>query len=125
MDGEFKNNLNLFLKNYAPYIALGVVVLILISLLVLLLINRKKVNKKEEIKISTSSNDWIISLGGEDNIIETSSKGSRLTLNLKDITKIDETKLKELGVSSILKMSNKLILVLEDNASKIEQIIKK
>ena len=38
---------------------------------------------------------------------------------------INETKLKELGVTSLLKMSNKLILVIEENAAKIEEIIKK
>ena len=35
------------------------------------------------------------------------------------------SKLKELGVTSLLKMSNKLILVIEENAAKIEEIIKK
>ena len=125
MDGEFKNNINTFLKNNAIWIAVGFVVIILITLIILFLINRNKTKKIDKTTYSISTNDWLDSLGGKDNILEISSRGSRLTLSLKEISLINETKLKELGVTSLLKMSNKLILVIEENAAKIEEIIKK
>ncbi|MBR2507028.1 MAG: PTS transporter subunit EIIB [Bacilli bacterium] len=125
MDGEFKNNINTFLKNNAIWIAVGFVVIILITLIILFLFNRNKTKKIDKTTYSISTNDWLDSLGGKDNILEISSRGSRLTLSLKEISLINETKLKELGVTSLLKMSNKLILVIEENAAKIEEIIKK
>lgn len=125
MDGEFKNNINTFLKNNAIWIAVGFVVIILIILIILFLFNRNKTKKIDKTTYSISTNDWLDSLGGKDNILEISSRGSRLTLSLKEISLINETKLKELGVTSLLKMSNKLILVIEENAAKIEEIIKK
>ena len=125
MDGEFKNNINTFLKNNAIWIAVGFVVIILITLIIFFLLNRNKTKKIDKTTYSISTNDWLDSLGGKDNILEISSRGSRLTLSLKEISLINETKLKELGVTSLLKMSNKLILVIEENAAKIEEIIKK
>ena len=125
MDGEFKNNINTFLKNNAIWIAVGFVVIILITLIILFLFNRNKTKKIDKTTYSISTNDWLDSLGGKDNILEISSRGSRLTLSLKEISLINETKLKELGVTSLLKMSNKLIVVIEENAAKIEEIIKK
>lgn len=125
MDGEFKNNINTFLKNNAIWIAVGFAVIILITLIILFLFNRNKTKKIDKTTYSISTNDWLDSLGGKDNILEISSRGSRLTLSLKEISLINETKLKELGVTSLLKMSNKLILVIEENAAKIEEIIKK
>ena len=125
MDGEFKNNINTFLKNNAIWIAVGFVVIILITLIILFLFNRNKTKKIDKTTYSISTNDWLDSLGGKDNILEISSRGSRLTLSLKEISLINETKLKDLGVTSLLKMSNKLILVIEENAAKIEEIIKK
>lgn len=125
MDGEFKNNINTFLKNNAIWIAVGFVVIILLTLIILFLFNRNKTKKIDKTTYSISTNDWLDSLGGKDNILEISSRGSRLTLSLKEISLINETKLKELGVTSLLKMSNKLILVIEENAAKIEEIIKK
>lgn len=125
MDGEFKNNINTFLKNNAIWIAVGFVVIILLTLIILFLFNRNKTKKIDKTTYSISTNDWLDSLGGKDNILEISSRGSRLSLSLKEISLINETKLKELGVTSLLKMSNKLILVIEENAAKIEEIIKK
>lgn len=126
MDGEFKNNINLFFKDYAFYIALFFVAIILVTLLVIFLINKKKKTTKEVVnQISNDSIKWFDALGGDDNVIEISSKGSRLVVSLADPSNIDEVKLKELGVTSIIKMSNKLTLVIEENAIKIEQLLKK
>ena len=67
--------------------------------------------------------DWFLALGGKENIKEATAVGSRLNLNLANKDIIDRVKLKELGVSSVLVMSNKVTLVIEGQAEKIAQVI--
>ena len=117
---DLKENLNNFFSSYAFYIALGVVILIAIAIVLIFVLSRRK-NKtkinKQDVVIDT--NEWLAALGGKDNIIEKEARGSRLVLKLNDPEKIDESKLKELGVSNIMKMSNKITLVFEDQAEAI------
>ena len=122
-DTTFKEDIGLFFKNNALFIAIGVALIIAITIIIILLVNKNK--KTDAKKIDVKSNLlWLENLGGKENISNVESKGSRLSLTLIDVSKINEEKLKELGVSSIIKMSNKIILVVEDNAKKIEDLIK-
>ena len=116
---DFKDNLNNFFKSSAFYIALGVVVLIIIALVLILVFSKKKPSKisKQDVKIDT--NEWLDALGGRDNILEKRASGSRLTIVLKNPDLLNEDKLKELGVTNILKMSTKITLVFEDQAEAI------
>ena len=59
------------------------------------------------------------------NIKEIKAIGSRLNLVLLDKEKINRGRLKELGVTSILVMSNKVTLVIEGQAEKIASSIQK
>ena len=117
---EFKENLNNFFSSYAFYIALGVVILIAISIVLIVILSRRnkgsKVNKQN---VQIDTNEWLEALGGRDNIMEKSATGSRLVLKLNNPELIDENRLKELGVSNIMKMSNKITLVFEDQAEAI------
>ena len=90
--------------------ALGIVIYLIVS------------NKKEK---TNNGGVWLLALGSKENIKEVSAVGSRLTVNLEDKEKIDRVKLKELGVSSVLVMSNKITLVIEGKAEKIANLIKK
>lgn len=126
MDGEFKNNINGFLKDYALWIALAFVAIILITLLLIFVFNKKKkIEVKEEVKIDEDSSKWLKALGGIDNIVDSSARGSRLTINLKDTSIVDDLALKNLGVTSIVKMSDKIILVIENKANDLLEILKK
>lgn len=127
MDGQLKENVNNFLKYNAIWIAVSIVVLILITILVLLIVNRNKKSKRNVTpSISLDEDEWSKALGGNDNIIDAKAVGSRLTLILKDDSLIDSDSLKKLGVQSIMKMSNKLILVVEKQADLLlSKIIKK
>jgi phosphotransferase system IIB component len=49
--------------------------------------------------------------------------GSRIVLVLKDYQKIDQAKLKEAGVDSFIEMSDRLTLVIKDNADKVYHTI--
>lgn len=94
-----------------------VVVVFLILLFTVILPKKKKVSFKGE--------PWLLALGDKENIKEITAIGSRVNLVLVDKEKIDREKLKELGVSSVLIMSNKVTLVIEDKAEIIAANIQK
>lgn len=121
-EGQLKQDIGTFLKNNALWIALAIAAIILITLIVILLVYKFK-KKPDQIE-SSSSSDWINALGGADNVLEVNAVGSRLTLKLLDSSKLDEEKIKSLGVTNIIKMSNKITLVVEDKADKILAKIK-
>ena len=116
---EIKDDANAFLKNNALWIALAIVAVIVIVAVLLILLNRNKKNKKAKID-DTPNDEWVLALGGKENILEVSATGSRLTVKLQDINNCDKDKLKALGVSNIVTMSDKLVLVVEDKAEIIK-----
>ena len=81
--------------------------------------------KRKKASVLTNSGPWLLALGGKENIKEVTAIGSRLSVNLVDKENIDREKLKELGVSSVLVMSNKVTLVIEDKAEKVAATIQK
>ena len=107
--------------NPAVIIAIAVVAALLVVGCAVLLILRSKSNKTSKAKVSDS--EWIDALGGQNNILEASAIGSRLSVKLNDKEIINRDKLKELGVSSILVMSNKVTLVIEKQAEKVASVI--
>ena len=117
---QLKDDFNAFLKNYALWIAIAIVAVIVIVTVLLILLNKKKKNPKDEI-LKTSNDDWVNALGGKENILEVNATGSRLSVKLVDINKPDKEKLKQLGVSNIVTMSDKLVLVVEDKAEAIKE----
>jgi len=113
-----------FLRTYAIWICLAIIFIILVTLFFLLVLPRIKQNKKKTTSI-TEGVDWINSLGGNSNIISVSASRSRLTLEVKDISLINQNKLKTLGVSSVILMSQKVILVIDNGADEIKEKIEK
>lgn len=108
-----KNGFVDFLQNYGIFLAIGVAVIVLGAVVAVLLLQR---NKKEVApKKEYSSNEVFDALGGKDNVLSYSIAGSRISLTLLNYENIDEKKLNELGVSSIIKMSNKITLVVKDD----------
>ena len=99
-----------------------VVVDALLLLVVVAMIIRNKVSKP---KAKINNDEWIQALGGKENIKEVTAIGSRLSLTLTDKEIVDREKLKTLGVSSVLVMSNKVTLVIEDKAEKIAESLKR
>lgn len=80
--------------------------------------------KKRKVK-QIDSSVWLIALGGNENILSIEAKGSRLSLQLKDKEKMDKVTLTNLGVKSIIEMSNKIVLVLPNDANKVVSEINK
>ena len=100
-------------------IILGALLVVAVVIFLVIKLRSKKANK------SIDNNEWFVALGEKENIKEVSGVGSRLTLVLVDKEKIDREKLKSLGVSSVLTMSNKVTLVIEGQAEKILENLKK
>ena len=89
---------------------------------VLFMVIRHLVKKSPRVKVN--NDDWFNALGGKENVKEISAVGSRLSLNLLDKEAIDREKLKTLGVSSVVSMSNKVTLVIEGKAEQIAETLK-
>ena len=108
------------LPTYLIAIIVGGCLLVVAALVVLIIVFGKR--KKPTI---FDERAWITALGGKDNIASVSAIGSRINLSLKDKEKIDRTKLSNLGVNSVLVMSNKVTLVIANNAVDIAETISK
>ena len=99
----------------------GVIALLLIAALILLVVAlvSKKVKSKKSDAISLNI---LTHLGGKDNITSIEAKGSRLVLTLNDRTLLKEESLKTLGVTGIIKTSNKITLVMGNLASEVVEL---
>ena len=89
---------------------------------VLFMVIRYLVKKSPKVKVN--NDDWFNALGGKENVKEISAVGSRFSLNLLDKEALDREKLKTLGVSSVVSMSNKVTLVIEGKAEQIAETLK-
>lgn len=115
-------DLNDGLKFWAPYIALGFIclIIILLGIYYLSVIAKKKKKSGDENKLQ---DNFVQLMGGSDNIISKSMKGSRFTIQVKDNTLIKQNELKQIGVDNIIIMSDKIVLVInKKNIEKFEKI---
>ena len=109
------NDFNSFLLNYGMWLALGVAVAVIIVFIIMFLLGNKK--KKGKVAAKTfETNEVFEALGGRENVLTHSKNGSRISLTLSDYDKVNEKMLNALGVDSIIKMSNKITLVIKDDA---------
>lgn len=123
---DIKEDLNNFLKSQAFWICLIVAIFIIITLIVLIvgLVRYHKKNKTPKQEPIGNSNEWLDALGGKENILAVQGIGSRLKLQLKVKENINKQELSRLGVTSIIHMSETIILVIEDKAEKISELLK-
>ena len=118
-----KNDFEIFLKNYAWIIAVAVVAIILVTIAIILIRGRN--NKVPAKQVSQAApNEWLDALGGADNIVDIQATGSRLVAKIKNKELVNRDKLTELGVSSIVLMSDKITLVTNLDNEKIVESIK-
>ncbi len=90
-------------------IPVGAAIVIGIVLAIVLIVKKKKRGVKV---VQKEVNEGVYEyLGGKENVESFSLNGSRLTIVLKDQTKLNKDGLKKEGVSRVLEMSNKIILV--------------
>ena len=116
-----KNDFELFLRDYGWILCVAVVALIAITITALLIVNR---NKKKAPKVEASPDEWLLALGGKENILDVSSTGSRLTVKLVNKELINRESLTQLGVNNIVMMSDKVTLVTQLDNNKIVENMK-
>ena len=119
-----KDDFNEFLKNNALWMALVLVGIIAVTLFLIFFLNRRKKNVKPVITVASKS-AWVDALGGNENILNSEAYGSRLVLKLADKDKMKKDELKSLGVTSIIEMSDKVTLLLEDKAELVKKELDK
>lgn len=119
-----KNDFEIFLKNYAWLLAVGVAVIIILVIVIIFVIKNKKGGRKKKKEESLATPDeWIDALGGKDNIVEAIATGSRLSIKIKNTELINRESLTNLGVTNIVMMSDKITLVTNlDNQKIVEKI---
>ena len=103
----------------AALIALGVIILGVLIFLLIKIFGKKRV---KSLPIASKS-EYFEALGGEDNYIDSSREGSRIIVHLKDYSKINKEKIKEAGVTGFIEKSDKLTLVVKDNAEEVYEKI--
>ena len=107
--------------NPVPIIMIaGAAVLLIAAIVIIIYLVTHRKSKK-----SLDSGAWLIALGNKENVKEVSATGSRLSVVLENKDIIDREKLKELGVNSVLVMSNKVTLVIENKAEQVAASIQK
>ena len=117
---------NQFLKDNALWLCLGIVGIIIlvlaITVIVALMRRKKKLNDGPKKRIINAS-AYISALGGADNIVSHELMRSRIVLVLKNYDIVDKEKLKEAGVDGFIMMSDKLTLVIQGDAAKVNAAI--
>jgi len=118
-----KNKFGEWLSSYGLYISFALAGAVFLTVLGLFIYAKVKAKKdgpvyhpQKEVKVI--KNEAVLqALGGAENVVSHSLNGSRIILVLQDYTVVNEASLKELGVDSIVKMSNKITLVVKGDAS--------
>ena len=100
-------------------IAAAALVLIALAIFLVKILGKKRV---KSLPIASKS-EYFEALGGEDNYIDSSRDGSRIVVHLKDYSKINKEKIKEAGVTGFIEKSDKLTLVVKDNAEEVYEKI--
>ena len=100
-------------------IAIGALALVALAIVLIKIFGKKRA---KPLPIASKS-EYFEALGGEDNYIDSSREGSRIIVHLKDYTKINKEKIKEAGVTGFIEKSDKLTLVVKDNAEEVYEKI--
>ena len=108
-----------FLKENAWWMALAVLPVLALVVALLLLLKPKKKPAPRPVEKSA----YLSAMGGEENIVSHLRKGSRIELVLKDYSLLDKERLKAAGVDSFILMSNKLTLVIQGDAERVEKTL--
>ena len=108
-----------FLKENAWWMALAVLAVLALVVALLLLLKPKKKPAPRPVEKSA----YLSHMGGEENIVSHLRKGSRIELVLKDYSLLDKERLKAAGVDSFILMSNKLTLVIQGDAERVEKTL--
>ncbi len=107
------------------FIIIGAVAALGLIVLVIFLVNKSR-KKSKKLNRAKQDEKLIEGLGGENNIESiVSVVGSRLSIKLFDTELLKRDLLKEAGITSVIVMSNKVILVIENRAKELSKSLEK
>ena len=86
---------------------------------------RKESKKNKDKNINSTYDEIILNLGGKENIVEITARGSRLSIVLKDNSLINIDALKNIGVEGVIVMTSKVTLVIGEDALKLKEYFEK
>ncbi len=107
-------------------VAVSAVIVVLVLLFVILKVRKniriKESNKKADEKIEESASHLSLLFGGKDNIKGISSKGSRVSVEVVDSSKLEKDAItKELD--SVMFMGNKIVFIIGSKSEKFEKLL--
>ena len=114
--------INLLMFNPVFLLPIGAALLIALMCVIIAVNNKKKEKKQKEENVK-QNNTFLEIFGGEDNIVSCEAKASRLVLVLKDYSLLNEEKLKENGVTSMIKATSKVTLIIGEKSKELEEFI--
>ena len=86
---------------------------------------RKESKKNKGKNINSTYDEIILNLGGKENIVEMTARGSRLSIVLKDNSLLNIDALKNIGVEGVIVMTSKVTLVIGEDALKLKEYFEK
>lgn len=113
-----------FFRDYGlliAFIAAGAVFIAVVVFFIIAVIKRRKNpvvhNEPKVSKSAVNKTVLLEAIGGLENMTHKQLSGSRISLELKDVSLVDEQKLNSIGVDRVIKMSNKITLVIKGDVS--------
>ena len=86
---------------------------------------RKESKKNKDKNINSTYDEIILNLGGKENIVEMTARGSRLSIVLKDNSLLNIDALKNIGVEGVIVMTSKVTLLIGEDALKLKEYFEK
>ena len=86
---------------------------------------RKESKKNKDKNINSTYDEIILNLGGKENIVEMTARGSILNIVLKDNSLLNIDALKNIGVEGVIVMTSKVTLVIGEDALKLKEYFEK
>ena len=123
---------SLFLDEIPMYLLLAlcivvpIIILMIVALIIALVKRFKLIHKYKDAKLDLNANgeNIYLKLFGEDNILNVSVEMSRVSVEVKDIEKVDTQGLKDNGASGVLLVGNTVKCSYKENAEAVYEAIK-
>jgi phosphotransferase system IIB component len=103
------------------------IVLVAVAIVIIILISRKqaKIKASEKAfdeKIKSSASTLSLCFGGNDNIKEISQRGSRVSVLVDDMSKVDKTKI-DTTLNSVMYMGNKVVFIIGSKSEEFSKLL--
>ena len=103
------------------------IVLVAAAVIIIVLISRKQAKikaseKAVDEKVKSSASTLSLCFGGNDNIKEITQRGSRVSVLVNDMSKVDKTKI-DATLNSVMYMGNKVVFVIGSKSEEFSKLL--